>query len=387
MAQFPVEFAQKDSEGLVEAINYALSGPTGLGQNFSGFSDSYTAWLKGNTRIPATVAGYTTPAHGASGSTTITVSNPGSVRQNDSLVPSRIAVGQYAYGTNIGTAAVVDASYDSVNTPWLIPLTVANTGAVQGPVTFYQEAVPILYVAPIAISTITWQDSRTVKVTFASAQPTPPFDIGSLPFVSGSTHYNATYIGPGVVACTTTYVILQSSTDIADVGTGTGGTIKLSNTLQPPSVGTDPGFPSAVYFNATDCGATGIINGVQSRAFISAQIDNTISYTASATSILEYTVALNRFVATISTQASNGTVTTYFDSTIASQSYQYTLPIGSSTLPVEKTVFTAVIDRPISNSYFYRLDVLFRIINDTGAAEVTQSKLGNRSISVQIVKQ
>jgi hypothetical protein len=35
----------------------------------------------------------------------------------------------------------------------------------------------------------------------------------------------------------------------------------------------------------------------------------------------------------------------------------------------------------------YRLELLFRVINDTGAAEVTLSKLGNRSMSVQVVKQ
>lgn len=38
--------------GLVEGLNYVLSGPGGLGQNFAGFSDYNAAYLTGNYRIP-----------------------------------------------------------------------------------------------------------------------------------------------------------------------------------------------------------------------------------------------------------------------------------------------------------------------------------------------
>jgi hypothetical protein len=387
MAQFPVEFSNKDSESLVEAINYALSGPQGLGQNFSGFSNSYTAWLRGNIRTPAVVAGYTTPAHGASSVSSITVSNPGSIRQDDPDVPSKIAVGQYVYGTNIGTGAQVATTYDPIDTPWSIPLTVPNTGAVQGAVSFYGLPIPILYVAPISIGGIEWIDTRTIKVNFVTPTATPAFDLGSLPLISGSTLYNGLYYGPGVVESTESYVVIQSSIDIFNGGSGAGGTIRLSNTIQAPAVGTDPGFPGSVYFNATDCAATGIVNGNLDRVFISAQIDNTISYTATAATTLEYTVALNRYAGNVPTTLTQGNVVYYYEQTIASQSYQYTVTSGSAVLPQEKTVFTNVIDRPNSSYYLYRLDLLFRVINDTGAAEITQSKLGNRSISIQVVKQ
>jgi len=387
MSQFPVEYSNKDSEGLVEAVNYALSGPGGLGQNFSGFNDSYTAWLRGNIRTPATLAGYTTPAHGASGATTITVSNPGSVRQNDPNVPSKIAIGQYVYGTNIGTAAQVANTYDTVNTPWSIPLTVANTGAVQGAVSFYNQAPTQLYVAPISISTIAWVDARTIKVTFTSAQPTAPFELGTLPLIAGSTYYNGLYYGPGVVECTTTYVVLQSSNIITNSGASSGGTIKVSNTQQPPTVGVDPGFPTSIYFNATDCQGNASVNGNLDRVFISAQIDNTISYTASASSVIEYSVAVNRYVGIPALIVQNTEIQYYYDDTVALQTYQYSVSAGTATLPQEKTVFTNVIDIPVNAYYLYRLDLLFRVINNTGSAEVTVSKLGNRSIGVQVVKQ
>jgi hypothetical protein len=52
MAKFPVEIT--DNEGVIEAVNYLLSGPAGLGQNFSGFSSYTSAYLTGNFRIPYT---------------------------------------------------------------------------------------------------------------------------------------------------------------------------------------------------------------------------------------------------------------------------------------------------------------------------------------------
>lgn len=388
MAQFPLEFNDRDSESVIEAINYALSGPSGLGQAFAGFSDSYPAWLRGTLRLPAVVAGYTTPAHGASGDASITVSSPGSVRQNDPDVPSRIKKEQYVYGTNIGVGAQVADSYDPDTEPWTVPLTVANTGAVQGPVTFYDQSIPNLYVAAINIATIDWIDTLTLQVNFATVQPSPPFEIGALAQISGSSNstYNGTP-GVGVVECTESYVIIQRGSEIPDQGTATGGTVKLSNTIQPPAVGVDPGFPGATYFNATDARGVVIVNSSLADVFIAAQIDNTITYTATAASTIEYTVAVNRYVGTIPTTLYQGNINYYYDATIASQSYQYSVGIGSATLPTEKTVFANIKDEPGSNLYLYRIDLLFRVINDSGAAEVTTSKLGNRSMSVQVVKQ
>ena len=62
MAKFPVELG--DAEGIVEAVNYTLSGPAGLGQNFQGFSSNVVQgtndsaplnepmYLTGNFRTP-----------------------------------------------------------------------------------------------------------------------------------------------------------------------------------------------------------------------------------------------------------------------------------------------------------------------------------------------
>jgi hypothetical protein len=50
MSKFPVELS--DTEGIVEAVNYLLSGPGGLGQNFDGYSTYEPAYLRPSGRRP-----------------------------------------------------------------------------------------------------------------------------------------------------------------------------------------------------------------------------------------------------------------------------------------------------------------------------------------------
>jgi len=50
MAQFPIQSG--NDESITDALNYLLSGPAGLGQNFAGFSSYAPAWLTGNYRTP-----------------------------------------------------------------------------------------------------------------------------------------------------------------------------------------------------------------------------------------------------------------------------------------------------------------------------------------------
>jgi hypothetical protein len=50
MAQYPIEV--DDSQAINEAVNYLLSGPAGLGQNFQGFSAYLPAYIRPSTRQP-----------------------------------------------------------------------------------------------------------------------------------------------------------------------------------------------------------------------------------------------------------------------------------------------------------------------------------------------
>jgi len=54
MARFPVE--AQDLDSIADAVNYALSGPTSLGQNYSGVSFSAPGWLTGSRAAPFTTS-------------------------------------------------------------------------------------------------------------------------------------------------------------------------------------------------------------------------------------------------------------------------------------------------------------------------------------------
>jgi len=218
MAKFPVE--ADDIEGIVDAVNYTLSGPAGLGQNFGGVNYSQPSWLTGNFRPPFTRLPYSTLGNGADTGTSITVADPGG-----------IVIGQYVFGTGIGTSALVANTYTSGSTT--VPLTVANSGPVSGTINFYNTVPDNLYVAPIALSTAQWIDDYTRKFTFAAAQPSPPFLEGNSVTTSGVSiaGYNEKFTGPGVVECTTNYVVVKSITPQSSLGAGAGGTVGYFNTI------------------------------------------------------------------------------------------------------------------------------------------------------------
>lgn len=51
MSQYPVE----DKSGIIDGVNYLLSGPAGLGQNFQGFSSYTPVYIKPTNRAPFTL--------------------------------------------------------------------------------------------------------------------------------------------------------------------------------------------------------------------------------------------------------------------------------------------------------------------------------------------
>ena len=50
VAKYPVDAG--DSEGITDAVNYLLSGPSGLGQNFQGFADYLPGYLRPSSKQP-----------------------------------------------------------------------------------------------------------------------------------------------------------------------------------------------------------------------------------------------------------------------------------------------------------------------------------------------
>lgn len=297
MSQYPVE----SSDQLFQAVNYLLSGPGGLGQNFQGFSSYAPGWLTGNFRQP-----------------------------------------------------------------------------------YSESSVANLYVAPISLSTAEMLDGRTWKYTFTAPEAVPPFAPGQGITVSGvvDSNYDGTFNPIGVAECTTTYVIARTDQTYAVLPPSTGGTVEYSNTVVA-------GTPGSVYPIGTDCNAKVLVNSGTDRVFISGQLLNTISYTATTASDLQYTVQISRYRGFINSDPVNPEYRFDFEETIAQRVYSggaLNGLTGTGTLAPIETIFTAILDQPPVGYYWYFLEVEFAVTNG-GDLQVTESETAQRSFSSQVVKQ
>lgn len=306
MSKFPVE--SSDSEGMRDAVNYLLSGPGGLGQNFAGFSDYNDYWLTGNFRTP-----------------------------------------------------------------------------------FTQDTNAKLYVSGVSLSNAEQIDSRTIKYTFAGAPlPSAPFSLGNGLNITGITPsaYNsqdlsdagASIFSIGVVECTDTYVIVRTRAPI-EVPLGTyvsGGSANYRLTEQ-----SDDSF-----YSSTDCNARVIVTLSTDRVFLSAQLTQTISYEVLSGPVdLSVWVAVRRYKGFTNNDPVNPDYLFDPDGTISRKIYTFPGLTGTSTLNELETIFSTVIDQPPPGYYWYILEVLFEYPNGVLDVQVTEDKLGLRSLSAQVVKQ
>jgi len=294
-AKYPVEIS--DQEGIVDAINYLLSGPAGLGQNFAGFSSYTPAYLTGNFRIPF---------------------------------------------TQVNPAA--------------------------------------LYVPPISLSNAQQLDDRTIKYTFTSAQPSPPFALGNGLTIFGVTpsDYNSNQLDIvqiGVVECTTTYVIVRNRDPLPILPPYvSGGDVELSTTGN--------------FYNSTDCDVRVTVTGGSDRVFVSGQLENLISYEVfTAPADFTYSVRIERYLGEPNNNPTNPDFIFNEDGTIVEKVYSFTVAtVGTGTFPLQETIFSTLVDEPDPGYYRYILEVKFR--NPTiGDMQVTSSEVSLRSIAAQVVKQ
>lgn len=110
MAQFPIA----DQAGVIEGLNYALSGPGGLGQNFAGFSSYLPAYLTGNYRSPFSQS---TPAKLYVPPIALGVSQMLDGRTWKYTFASAQPTAPFAIGQPITISGVADPYYDGTYTP------------------------------------------------------------------------------------------------------------------------------------------------------------------------------------------------------------------------------------------------------------------------------
>ena len=295
MSQYPVE----KGNGVLEAVNYLLSGPAGLGQNFAGFSAYEPAYLTGTFRAPYAVA-------------TTATTNP-----------------------------------------------------------------PSWYVPPINISTVTPLnviDGKTqyLEWTFATAQPLPPFRVGSNPIASG---FNPASFYDGdtgrVITCTTTSMITGYRQTYEVPAVVTPGTVEYDNSDARTS---------------TDANARVTVTGPTEQVFISSQLALTSGYTCTTTSTFQVAVEINRYEGFVD-RNNQGAVDYLFDldATVSEQVTTYTVEPGSGSVFTGQNIFTTVLDQPSFGYYWYIAEVKW---NNTSGDVVPQVQtVGLRSLTAQVIKQ
>ena len=366
MAKYPVEIG--DDEGTADALNYLLSGPGGLGQNFAGFSSYAPAYLTGNFRIPFSQTATFKDVTGVNGEYTIIATDV-----------SGIVIGQTVIGTDIGVGALV--TNITGNT---ITLSIANTGDVDTTAEFI--IVAKLYVPPIALSNAEQLDNRTIKYTFASVQPSAPFSLGngfggtSVQGITPSSYNSISLrnagtpiLQIGVVECTDSYVIVRTR----DVITTSLGTYVSGGTIE---------YDVMDIYNSTDCDVRVTVTGGTDRVFVSGQLNQIISYEVdSGSADLNVYVAIRRYKGFINNNPVNPDYIFNPDDTIVEKKYEYIGLTGTGTLPLLETVFTSVVDMPQPAYYRYILEVYFETVLDP--IFVTLDEMQVRSISAQVVKQ
>lgn len=298
MSKFPVE--KTDQEGIIDAVNYLLSGPGGLGQNFQGYSTYTQGYLTGNFRPPFT-----------------------------------------------------------------------STSATE------------IYVPAIPLGVSEMLDERTWLFNFASTQATVPFLPGMPISVAGVADgfYDGDYSPIGVIKCTTDYVIARTQDSYTIRAPSSGGDVSYYNTLRSGST----------TFLSTDANGKVTINGATDRVFLSAQLNNIISYINASSTNFRYTVQINRLKGFINNDPVNPEYRFNPDGVVAQKVYDYTLT-GSSDLDNIETVFTAIIDNPDPGYYWYILEVQYKNLDWSGtlplpAFQITTSEFAQRGLSAQVVKQ
>jgi len=109
MATYPIE--PSDTEGITDAVNYLLSGPAGLGQNFEGFSAYLPAYLRPSRRQPWSLP--ITSTLNPSIYLEIPISNAAPVGGNPSALiiltfTTPQATAPFAYGDRVDVSGVID---------------------------------------------------------------------------------------------------------------------------------------------------------------------------------------------------------------------------------------------------------------------------------------
>jgi hypothetical protein len=405
MAQYPVA----DAPGIIEGVNYLLSGPTGLGQNFDGFNSIEPAYITSYFRAPFafTVGNEPTPESILWYSAPLNIGNITPINSRSFEVtfdtpqpspPYSIGQGLFIQGVNPTTGGIVSDAFTPTGTKILttevttfdsvIPTTVTGTGT-GAVVEIILEASPS---EPYSLT-------GSYNLTVAYINRGTGYDVGDTLLIPGNliggtspandltlvidevtNNFNGYWTPPGVVTCSTTSVIVQANSDYDFPAYVSGGTIQLD---------------ANDAYASTDANGRVSVFGPGDKVFVSAQIFLDWNYDCNTDTDQEVTVAINRYTAFLdTTDPLNKDFLFDQRTTISSQTRSYPVSTGIGGESNQEFVFTTIIDSPSSikdgevegyGYYWYILEVYFD--SDSGSVYTTDVTANLRSLTAQVIKQ
>ena len=417
MSQFPIS----DSSGVLEAVNYLASGPTGLGQNFDGFHSYNPAYITSYYRAPfslsydpdnptvnqertrwysnpiniTNISGITTTSFKVEFSTLLTppyslgqgLFITGVVTANDYLVKNAFTPS----GSKLLTASEV--AYTNI-TP--TTLTGSGSGAIVNVTIYASPAEPYSVGTGVSDNTQVfiatggsgYAVGDTILIAGTDIGGTSPANDLTLTITEVDNIFNGYWAPPGVLECTDSYVIIGKNSPYTWPTYTSGGTIQLD---------ASDGYVS------TDANGRVSVFGAQDKVFVSAQINFDFDYESTTSGNLDLLVAINRYAAFIDTSDPNNTDYLFNQGTRIMRQERY-IPVtaGTGSVTNQEFIFTTVIDSPTyvtqdvnGNNvtkgygyYWYILEIQF--VSDNGGGGVVHpiNVIANtRSLTAQVIKQ
>jgi len=401
MAQFPVS----DPQGIIDGLNYVLSGPSGTGQELKGFFSDQTAYLTGNFRPPFTSASNTPLYSAPIALATATwldsrtwrfdfaAAQPSPPYQvGNGVYVSGVTPSDYDGGYYIIGVVECTTTYVIVRTEAEYPDPGAGTG---GTIEFYNDTFTNaeLYLGTDCNAKVTVTGGRDRVLLTAQLNNIITYlnDTSACTFLytvavnryKGSPNNDP--VNPEFVFSYDGTVAREDYQFLLDVNS--------SGILTMTPAGTKIAYPRPAD-GAFDPAVDTVITGLNANApgvGLDANINIQISHGAAG----NYTTVNTR---AIPTQSGVGFVVG--DTiTILGTSVGAATPANDLTLTVDsvsnsnqslanvETIFTGIVDDPAPGYYWYILEVIFYSVLGTGPVKIISSELGLRSLAAQVLKQ
>jgi len=356
MAQFPVLTAQ----GILEAINFLLSGPSGIGQNFDGFYSTVPTYATGNYVSPYVTPNYAIP------SSVYTL--PGTtlyIKNSDLLAAGFTSPNQLLnyelYGFNIPDNTILVSVGTMDANGWPFTLNNSPYDTFVGETIYYSLPVQ-LYTNFISLATATQLNSYTNKFTYTTTYSTPPLLLNQPIVVESVTDYRYNGSYTAVVATSTTGFTAESFNSFPTLSSSTGGQI----------------FWNTNYPVQTDCVVNATTTSPTDRVVLSCKLESLITIDNSDAYAQYFPIIfmVNRYIVNV-----NNVYT--LDKTVLQEYIYYNVPSGGGTVTIDKT-YPGIIDTPDIGTYQYRIEI---DCSRQPFAFTKYIRLNNRSLTVQVVKQ